>query len=225
MSTLDRVDVPVGESSVSAVISRPEGASARVGVVVIQEWWGLVAHIEEVVARVAGEGFVAMSPDLYHGASTVDAEEASHLASTLDWSRAIQEIVAVIAHLRVTERCEHVVVVGFCMGGALAVLAAANTSVEAYVSFYGFPPEGAADLKKVSAPGLILFGESEAFFSVPNAQKFAAAQRERAIDTSVHIYPGASHAFFNDHRPEVFAPDAARDAWSRMLAVLHSVSR
>jgi carboxymethylenebutenolidase len=108
-------------------------------------------------------------------------------------------------------------VTGFCMGGALTIIAAAQPGVDAYVAFYGFPPAGAVDLDKITAPGLILFGEKEEYFSVPEAKAFAERQRQRGRAAEVVVYPGAGHAFFNNERPEAFRPDAANDAWRRTL--------
>lgn len=204
-------------------LARPTQGSAndkaKVGIIVLQEWWGLVPHIKDVAQRFAALGFVALAPDLYHGKSTVDAEEATHLMKGLDWGRATQEIAGAVQHLRETEGCTQVGVVGFCMGGALAVIAASLPGVNAYAAFYGFPPAGALDLSKIQIPGLILFGEHESHFSIPDAQAFAEKQRGRSLPTEVVVYPGAHHAFFNDTRPEVYKKDAAADAWQRTVAL------
>jgi carboxymethylenebutenolidase len=194
-------------------------------VVVIQEWWGLVPHIEDIVGRFAEHGYVALAPDLYHGKSTADAEEATHLMQGLDWGRAAHEIAGAVRHLREVEGCTHVGVVGFCMGGALTVIAASQPGVDSYAAFYGFPPKGACDLAKISAPGMIYFGEHESHFSIPEAQAFAAHQRSRHIATEVVVYPGASHGFFNDTRTEVFHKDSANDAWRRTLALFGKTLR
>jgi carboxymethylenebutenolidase len=190
----------------------------RPGLIVVQEWWGLVPHIKNVVGRFAAQGYVAMAPDLYHGKSTVDAEEASHLMQGLDWSRALDEIAGAARYLRDTEGADRVGVVGYCMGGALTVLAATLPGIDAYVSYYGFPPAGAGPIDSITAPGLIVFGEEEGFFSVPAAQAFAARQRAAGREAEVVIYPGAGHAFFNDDRPEVYRPQQSADSWQRTLA-------
>lgn len=189
------------------------------GVIVLQEWWGLVPHIKDVVGRLAAQGYVALAPDLYHGKSTVEAEEATHLMNGLDWGRARQEIAGAVAYLRDVEGCTRVGVVGFCMGGALTVIAAAHPGVDCYAAFYGFPGKGAVDLSTIKVPGRIFFGEEEGFFSVPDAQAFARAQEERGIDTEVIIYKGAGHAFFNNDRPQVYRESAAYDAWGRTLTL------
>lgn len=189
---------------------------SRPGVVVVQEWWGIVPHVKNVVQRFAAQGYHALAPDLYHGKSTVDAEEASHLMDGLDWGRAVVEIEGAVRHLRDSLGCDHVGVVGFCMGGALAVLAATRPGVDAFVSFYGFPPAGAGEVD-AEAPGLVLFGEHEDVFSVPDAEAFVARQRAAGREIEIVTYPEAGHAFFNDDRPEVFKPHAANDAWRRTL--------
>lgn len=225
MTTAHTVHFTVSPDSApaSGYLKRP--AAGRPGVIVLQEWWGLVPHIKDIAGRFAAQGYVTLAPDLYHGKSTVDAEEATHLMKGLDWGRAAREIAAAVRHLREAEGCTRVGVVGFCMGGALTVIAASQPGVDAYAAFYGFPPEGAADLGKVSAPGLILFGEQETYFSVPDAQAFAEHQRSRGIPTEVVVYPGAGHAFFNDTRSEAFHKDAANDAWRRTLALFGKALR
>jgi carboxymethylenebutenolidase len=202
----------------SGHLARPGTAKPGVpGVIVLQEWWGLLPHIKDVAARFAAQGYVALAPDLYHGKSTLEAAEAAHLMEGLDWGRAAKEIAGAVRYLREAEGCTRVGVTGFCMGGALTLIAATQPGVDAYVAFYGFPPAKAADLDRITAPGLILFGEQEEYFSVPDAKAFADRQRQRGRAAEVVIYPGAGHAFFNNDRPEVFRPDAAKDAWRRTL--------
>jgi carboxymethylenebutenolidase len=192
--------------------------AGRPGVVVIQEWWGLVPHVKDVAARFAAQaGYVALAPDLYHGKTTVDAEEASHLMQGLDWERAREEIAGAIRYLRDSEGVDRVGVVGFCMGGALTVLAATLAGVDAWAAFYGFPPAGKADVSRITAPGLIFFGEREEYFSIPDTQAFAERQRSAGRECEVIVYPGAGHAFFNNERPEVFDAGATNDAWRRTL--------
>jgi carboxymethylenebutenolidase len=197
----------------------------RPGVIVIQEWWGLVPHVKDVAGRFAAQGYVALAPDLYHGKSTLEAAEAQHLMEGLDWGRATTEIAGAVRYLREHHGVTRVGVVGFCMGGALTVLAATQPGVDAYAAFYGFPPAGAAPLDRIQAPGLVFFGESETFFSVKDARDFAEAQRRRGRETEVVVYPDAGHAFFNNDRPEVFRRDAANDAWRRTLQLFGRVLR
>src|SRR5579871_4953633 len=167
---------------------------ARAGVVVIQEWWGLVPHVKDLAGRFAQAGYAALAPDLYHGKTTVEAEEAQHLMEGLDWGRAAGEIASAAKHLREVEGVEKVGAVGFCMGGALSFIAATQGSVDAFVAFYGFPPKGAAPVEKIAVPGLAFYGESEGFFSIPDTKAWAEAQRKKGIEAEVVVYPGAGHA-------------------------------
>lgn len=193
-----------------------EPAPDAPGLVVLQEWWGLVPHVKDVTERFAKQGYTALAPDLYHGKQTVEAEEAQHLMEGLDWSRATGEIQAAVRFLR-EKGCPKVGVVGFCMGGALSMLGAATAGVDAAVAFYGFPPPP-NPLDTTCPPTKIFFGSEEGFFSVPDAQAWAEGQRERGVaDTEVVIYEGAGHAFFNDTRAEAYHQEAARDAWKRTL--------
>lgn len=197
------------------VLARP--GKGVPGIIVLQEWWGLVPHIQDVAGRFAAQGYLALAPDLYHGKSTLEAAEAEHLMQGLDWGRAAQEIAGAVTYLREVEGATRVGVTGFCMGGALTIIAAAQPGVDAYIAFYGFPPAGAAPVAQITAPGLIFFGEAEPYFSVPDAQAFAEAQRKLGREAEVIVYPGAGHAFFNDTRLEAYRKDAANDAWRRTL--------
>lgn len=220
--TIQFVTSPATETASGYLVSP---AAGRPGLVVIQEWWGLVPHIQDVVSRFAAQGYVTLAPDLYHGKKTTDAAEAQHLMHDLDWGRAATEIAGAVSHLREAEGCTHVGVVGFCMGGALSIIAASQPGVDAYVAFYGFPPKGAVDHEKITVPGLLLFGESDEHFSIPEVKEFVKHQTSRNIPTEIVFYPGAGHAFFNDTRPTVYRADAANDAWRRTLALFGKTLR
>ena len=215
MATASSVNFSSEAGQASGYLARP--GKGVPGVIVLQEWWGLVPHIKDVAGRFAAQGYIALAPDLYHGKSTVEAAEAEHLMKGLDWARAAKEIAGAVRHLREVEGATKVGVVGFCMGGALTIVAATQSGVDAYAACYGFPPKGAAPLERITAPGLLFFGEQEEFFSIPDAKAFAESQRKRGREAEVIIYPGAGHAFFNDTRPEAYRQDAANDAWRRTL--------
>lgn len=208
---------PVEETEGYYIASPNQNESSKAGIIVLQEWWGLVPHIKDVTDRFASEGFHCLAPDLYHGRSTLEAAEAQHLMEGLDWPRAVKEIGAAVRFLR-AKGCQRVGVVGFCMGGALSCLAAANSGVDAAVAFYGFPPDPNAMAMRCP-PTLIFFGSDEGFFNVPAAKSWVEAQKAQGVTgTELKIYEGAGHAFFNDTRPEAYHREAAADAWQRSLA-------
>ena len=215
MSTTASVTFSSEAGQASGHMARP--GKGVPGLVVLQEWWGLVPQIKDVAGRFAAQGYLTLITDLYHGQSTLEAAEAQHLMEGLDWVRAAKEIAGAVRYLREVEGATRVGITGFCMGGALTVVAATQPGVDAFVAFYGFPAKGAAALERITAPGLLFFGEEEQYFSVPDAQAFAERQRAQGRDAEVVIYPGAGHAFFNDTRPEVYRRDAANDAWYRTL--------
>lgn len=197
----------------------PEEAGRYPGLIVIQEWWGLVPHIKDVADRFAGEGFIALAPDLYHGQATSEPDEARKLSMELDHQRAVAEILAALAYLQSQEEVapKKIGVVGFCMGGSLTVAtAAASQEVGAAVVFYGMPRDMDI-LQTIQAPLLGLYGEQDHGIPVDLVRAFETALQKHGIEHDVHIYPGAGHAFFNDSRPHIYQPYAAEDAWQRTL--------
>lgn len=189
-------------------------------VVVIQEWWGLVPHVEDLVERFARDGFVAIAPDLYHGKKTTSPDTATKLLMELDVERAGAEIRAAGAFLLAREECtsKSYGVVGFCMGGALAQYAATtDPNVGAAVSFYGGFKKVEAKWEDLKAPLLLIYGENDN--GVPASQGIELEKKLRAMGKNVDavVYDDAGHAFFNDTRPEVYNRKAAEDAWSRTL--------
>jgi len=197
----------------------PERARGR-GVVVIQEWWGLVDHIKGVADRFAAEGFLALAPDLYHGTVTKSPDEAGKLLMALDIDRAEKDLRGAIERLRfLTGR--RVGTVGFCMGGALSLFAACSNpgAVAACVVFYGGHPNVRFDFDQLKAPVLGHWAEDDAFANEVRA-KVEPELRRRGRAFEFHAYPGTKHAFFNDERPEVYDRDAAEASWERTVDFL-----
>lgn len=215
-----RVDFPSnGHSCQGYFAAPPQGRGPAV--VVIQEWWGLVPHIEDLVERFAREGFVAIAPDLYHGRMTVSPDEAGKMLMEMDADRAEREIAGAGAYLLQRPECTSAKfgVAGFCMGGALAQYAATkNKDTGAAVSFYGGFKKVPLEWKNLHAPLLLIYGGNDK--GVPPEQGRALEQELKRLGKEVElkIYPGADHAFFNDSRPQVYDERAARDAWQQTLA-------
>jgi carboxymethylenebutenolidase len=201
-------------------LSVPESGHGA-GVVVIQEYWGLVPHIKQVCDRFAAEGFVALAPDLYHGRSTTSPDEAGKLMMALDIDRAEKDLRGAIqfllAHPATTGA--QVDTVGFCMGGALSLYAASkNEQVGACIVFYGIHPKVRPDFDSLRAPVLGFFGERDEMVTPAKVRDLEEELKQHGKPAEMHIYTGAGHAFFNDARPEAYNPQAAADAWRRTLA-------
>ena len=190
------------------------------GVIVIQEWWGLVDHIKDVCERFADEGFVALAPDLYHGKTTKSPDEAGKLMMSMRIDEAEKDISGAIEYLQNHEATSggKVGVVGFCMGGALALYTATkNEKIGACVVFYGGHPNVKPDLPKLESPVLSISGDRDKSVTPEVVHKLEQQLKSLGKQVDVVIYRGADHAFFNDTRPTVYVPEAAADAWQRTI--------
>jgi carboxymethylenebutenolidase len=194
-------------------------------VVVIQEWWGLVPHIEEIVDRFAGAGFCAIAPDLFHGKTTKSPDEAGRLLMELDADRAVQEIIGAGQYLLTRPECtsKKYGVVGFCMGGALAQFTALGDPehVGAAASFYGGFKKLPMEWEKLSAPLLFIVAGNDRSVTPAHGRELEAKLRGLNKDIELVIYENTNHAFFNDARPEVYDANASADAWRRTLELFH----
>jgi carboxymethylenebutenolidase len=189
-------------------------------VVVVQEWWGLNPQIMRMADRFAEAGFTSLVPDLYRGEVARDADEASHLMQGLDWiDAATQDIRGALAFLK--KRTPKAGVLGFCMGGALTLLAAAKVEeVDAGVCFYGIPPKEAADPRTIRVPVLCHFAEHDGWCNTKAVGDLEADLRSGKVDHVLHRYAGTQHAFMNESRPEVYDAKAAKLAFDRSVAFL-----
>lgn len=198
------------------------------GVVVIQEWWGLVDHIRDVCDRFAREGFVALAPDLYRGESTSDPDEAGRLMMGLEIPRAARDLDGAIQALLNHDAVEGAKVgaIGFCMGGQLALFAATrNPRIGAVADFYGVHPNVTLDLSGLDAAVLGIFAENDAFVTPEAARKLEADLRGAGKRIDIEIFPGVDHAFFNETRPDVHDAQAAAQALAKTLALFRAELR
>jgi carboxymethylenebutenolidase len=200
-----------------------EAGAGAPSVVVIQEWWGLNDQIRGVANRLAEAGFVALVPDLYRGKSTVEAEEAHHLMTALDFGdAATQDVRGAVQHLKA--RCPKVGVTGFCMGGALTLLALANVpEVDAGVVWYGLPPLEYIDASKIKVPVLAHWATQDGAFPIANVDALEEKLRGAGVAYEGHRYL-AQHGFANETavgrgRIPITQFDAAwaQMAWDRSL--------
>lgn len=204
---------------VDGYVAVPDTVSRSPGVVVLQEWWGLVPHIKHVADRLAAEGFVALAPDLYHGQSTTEPDEANKLMLDMKRDVAARDLAGAVRYLAEHPMCSGKVgVVGFCLGGGLALLAACGDErVAACVDFYGVLPGGQPECDRLAAPVLGLFGERDPWAPPSAVEQLQHALQDMGKTVETVIYPNAGHAFFND-TGDSFDAAAAADAWQRTLA-------
>ena len=205
----------------------PEGAG--LGVVVIPEGWGLVPHIGDVCDRLAAEGFTALAPDLSHGITVPPGQpdETGGAAMALDIEAAARGMSGAVDHLcgHTAVRGHGVGVVGFGMGGGLALLLATlrPDQVRAVVPFYGIAPKGRRpDWSRLVAPVEGHYAEHDDTAGFDAARSLEKELADLGKEVRMFLYPGTSHAFFDDTRSEVHEPDAARQAWVRTLEFLRA---
>jgi carboxymethylenebutenolidase len=200
----------------SGHLVEPKAGSGAPGVVILQEWWGLNDQIKGVADRLAAIGYRALVPDLYKGKVTLDVAEAKHLMSNLNFGdAATQDLRGAAQHLK--QSSAKVGVVGFCMGGALTVLAAMYVpEANACSSWYGFPPEEAGDVRTIRTPLQLHLAERDQSFTPEAARALLAKLKEGNVPHEAYWYD-AGHAFFNEKGPNYNA-EAAKLAWDRTVS-------
>ncbi len=225
----EMVEFAVNGTTARGYLATPASGSGP-GVMVIQEWWGLVPQIKGVCDRLAGEGFTALAPDLYHGemAAHTEMDRAGELMTSLPPDRAARDMSGAIDHLLGHDATagDSVGVVGFCMGGMLALVIAAmeGDRVGAAVPFYGAPlGDDGPDWAGLTAAVEGHFAENDDFFAPGPVAALEAALRDLGKDVTFHIYPGTGHGFTNEENPlGTYDADATELAWSRTLAHLRT---
>lgn len=211
---------------VSGYLASPEKTEGAPAVVVIQEWWGLNDQIRGVADRLAASGYLALVPDLFRGKSTVEEEEAHHLMDGLDFSdAATQDIKGAVQYLK--GHTPNVAVAGFCMGGALTLLALnAIPEISAGVVWYGCPPLEYLDATAIKVPVLAHWATQDMFFPAATVDALEAKLSEGGVNAEFHRYL-AHHAFANETAvgfgriPDTqYDPVWAQLSWDRTLTFL-----
>jgi len=220
----EEIQFQAGDEEVAAYLSLPASGDGP-GVLVLQEWWGLVDHIRDISDRLARAGFVALAPDLYHGEKTQDPDAAGRLMMSLEIPRAAQDLEAaatcLLSHTAVAG--PKVAAIGFCMGGQLALYAATlDPRIGAVVDFYGVHPDVTLDLGGLEAAVLGIFAENDTFVPPAAVRELEAELKGAGKRADFTIHAGVDHAFMNDSRPDVHDAVAAERAWGATLAFLRA---
>jgi len=195
--------------------AEPTSGANAPGVVVIQEWWGLNDQIRTMADRLAAAGYRALVPDLYRGKVAVEAQEAQHLMGSMNFGDAAgQDIRGAVQHLK--KESARVGVTGFCMGGALTLLAAVNVpEADAASSWYGFPPLEYIDTARIKMPLQGHFSKTDAFFPISGVDELEKKLKSGGVKFEFYRYD-AAHAFANETGNN-YNREAAELAWGRML--------
>jgi carboxymethylenebutenolidase len=221
------VEFPSNGSTASGYLAVPESGSGP-GLVVIQEWWGLVDHIKDVCDRFTAQGFVALAPDLYHGETTTEPDEAGKLMMAMNVPRAVKDMRGAVSYLQDSEAVtsKSLGVTGYCMGGGLALALACERpdAISACVPFYGIIPwpDLAPDYDKLEASIQGHFAEDDGFFTPELVRQLEDELRAKGKEVELFVHPGVDHAFFNDTRDEVYHEATAAKAWASTLSFLRA---
>ncbi|HND34235.1 MAG TPA: dienelactone hydrolase family protein [Myxococcota bacterium] len=203
-----------------AALALPPGDKKAGTVILLQEWWGLNAHIQDLTDRMAVAGFVTLAPDLYKGQVATDSDSASKLMQALSWAEAAQTIGGAFDFLKGHARGNGKVgITGFCMGGAGTLYCAANLpGLAAAVAFYGLPPAPSVDWTKAETPPIQAhFSKTDPWAKPDLAAGIRDTLVARGRTMELHVYD-AEHAFMNNTRPDVYSPENATLAWGRTVA-------
>lgn len=210
-----------GGAAVDGYLATPHDGKTHPGVLLIQEWWGIEAHIKELVERMAAYGYVVLAPDLYHGKVAQEPNTAEKEMMALNKEAAVQEVGKGIDYLKGRDDvvAAKIGVVGFCMGGLLAwkVAETQDGAIAAVAPFYGasYHPT-AEDMAKVTAPALVVWGEKDGSVSPADREHISSLLQQQGKTHKTLLYP-AGHAFMND-KHGAHEPNSAQQAWNELLA-------
>jgi carboxymethylenebutenolidase len=236
----ERAVAPAPDGAMTLHIARPPAppAGAIAAVIVIQEAFGVTAHIRDLCGRFAQAGYLAVAPELYHrrgdgvDLSGRDFSEVRPVFATLTNESIRADLAATLAWL---ESAEHIpaaraAACGFCMGGLAAMIAACSFPLGAAVSYYGggmtAPRPGLGfspviqEFGRITCPTLLFFGGADSGIPPAQVDEIGAALRAAEVNHELHVAAGAAHGFLNDTRPEVYHAGAAAQSWARTLAFL-----
>jgi carboxymethylenebutenolidase len=201
-------------------LATPKAGAGAHGFVCIQEYWGLNEQIKKTADRLAEAGYRGLVPDLYRGKVAKAADEASHMMRGLNFPDAAeQDIRGAVQYLK--QSSKKVAVGGFCMGGALTILAAVRVpEMAAGACFYGIPDLSGAEIKKIKIPLIGHFANRDGHWTPAKVDDLEAALKQSKSQFEIYRYD-AQHAFMNEARPEVYDAASAKLAWERTLNFLN----
>ena len=201
----------------TAHVAIPDGdVKPKAAVVLIQEYWGINDHIRDIASRYAKEGYICVAPDLYRGKLAKNPKEAVSFMSSLTMEDGMETIKSAIEETRNKYGVDKIAITGYCMGGTYALRAACEIgTLKASAVFYGDIPDEET-LAKLKVPVLFIAGVRDQWINPQKVEQLKEAARKYNLPVEVVSYD-ADHAFFNDTRPEVYNPEAAADAWRRVL--------
>ncbi len=211
------IQIQVNQEPVNATLALPASGKGP-GILVLHAWWGLTPFFKELCDRLAGQGFVALAPDLYHGPTASTVDEAQSLVDHADWQQVGATVMAakdfLLAHP--AQSADRLGVMGFSMGAYWSLVAATRVPEQfgAALVFYGI---GEGDWSKMQAKFMGHFSDVDAWEPLEGIEAMQKDMLASGVQATFHIYPGLAHWFFENNRPE-YDPAAAELAWERTIA-------
>ena len=212
-----------GDETVSGILYTPAGKGPFPALIVIHEWWGLNDWVKEQAGKLADQGYVALAIDLYRGKVADNPDLAHELMRGLPEDRARRDLRAAFDFLAAQPnvRKDRIGSIGWCMGGGVSLNAAIEEpGLAATVINYGHLATDTADMKKIQAPILGLFGGQDRGIPPEDVKQFQQAMEQLGKKIEVKIYPDAGHGFENPNNKQGYRAEDAADAWQRTVAFL-----
>ncbi|HEX3321541.1 MAG TPA: dienelactone hydrolase family protein [Terriglobales bacterium] len=212
-----------GDETVQGMLYSPAGNGPFPALVVIHEWWGLNDWVKEQASKLADQGYVTLALDLYRGKVATSPDMAHELMRGVPDDRAGRDLHAAVEFLQSQSNVnkQRLGVIGWCMGGGYALNAALNEpNLKAAVINYGHLATDKAQLAKLNAAVLGIFGAKDRGIPVDDVNKFADALKQAGKKVEIKIYPDAGHAFENPNNKEGYRGEDAADAWTRTVSFL-----
>lgn len=219
--------IPASDGQMPAVLFAPEKPDRKPAILLLMEAFGVTSHIRDVAKRIAQEGYVVLTPDLYYREwpnnkfGYHEVEQAMAMMWRLDFGQPMEnDLRAALTFLKTQPSVnpERIGVTGFCLGGGLTFFTACRLSGEivAAAPFYGMVFDEWIDaVKEISVPMVLFFGGRDPFVSRDRIQQIDDRFRELGKDYTLKVYPDAGHGFFCNERSD-YNPLAAADAWERL---------
>ena len=220
--TSQEVSYPGKAGNLKAYLAHPKAGGSHAVVIVVQEWWGLNDNIKDIARRFANEGYYAIAPDLYsrqgHKVAS-DPNTAAQLMGGLKTPDGIEDLRSTIAWLRAQQdtASAKIGITGYCMGGSYATLLPCESKeISAAAPFYGEIPSD-DKIRNLACPIFYAYGANDGWIQRKDVERLGEDLKKFGKKGDVKIYEGCDHGFFNDTRKDVYAPDAAKDAWQHTL--------
>jgi carboxymethylenebutenolidase len=220
----ETVQFPSGKETISGFLATPQDSARHPGLIIVHEWWGLSDWVKEQAQKFAEQGYVALAVDLYRGKVASTPDEAHELMRGLPQDRAIRDMQAAFDYLGTRKEVtrDRIGVVGWCMGGGLALqLAIHQPRLGAVVVNYGSLPTDPNDIQQIFAPVLGNFGAEDRGITPADVKAFEKTMQADGRIIDVKIYDGAGHGFENPNNEKGYRPEAAEDARQRTINFLN----